>query len=279
MRYALFAVLTSLVLASCSDSDEPATEVHSRVAEITDVKSVCRKILYDESGRVTEYAVSFPGETIRSTYSYTSDDFIRIHTEHRIHGFLPDGEDAVRAYDDEMHLENGRVSSCEGIFSTNQFAGGNPFQKKYRQEFTYTAENQLTAVRNTEWNRKADSWAYDRPWTWENRYIWENGNLTAVEDYAGNEAPTYIYRYSYTSISGVRNIVPVHMDRYQYFPLQLNGYFGAEPENLISRTEYIRPDAPDSDATYQYSVDGNRITGYTETHRGTTYDYIVTWTE
>ena len=59
-------------------------------------------------------------------------------------------------------------------------------------------------IKWTEWNRQGDEWALDRPWTWENYYIWENGNLTEIEDFSGKTTPFYRYKYSYSITSGIR---------------------------------------------------------------------------
>lgn len=142
----------------------------------------------------------------------------------------------------------------------------------------YSSDNHLNVIKNTEWNKRGDSWAYDKPWSWDNYYKWENNNLITVENYAGKKVPTYIYKYTYSSILGVQNILPIHLDRFQYYPLQLKGYFGAEPENLIIGIERIRPDAPVSEALYRYTVNDNIITNYVETRDGVDDDYIVDWT-
>ena len=106
-------------------------------------------------------------------------------------------------------------------------------------------------IQYTEWNKKGASWSDDNPWSWENYYIWENNNLITIEDYAGNKTPTYVYKYSYSSVSGVQNVQPIHLTRFQYFPLQLKGYFGAQTANLIIGIENIHPNASNSEITYQ----------------------------
>ncbi len=278
MKYGLIVILSTLILSSCSNSDEPTPEVFSQVAEITNGKSESKTILYDDYGRVIKYVATFLDETVNSTYTYVGDNLIEIHTEHIIHGFL-NGDNAIRQYEDELYLENGRATYCDGTFSTNQLGQGTIFQKKYRQEFLYTTDNHLNVIKNTEWNKKGDSWADDNPWTWETYYIWKDNNLITVEDYAGNEVPTYVYNYGYSSTTGVRNVLPIHWDRFQYFPLQLKGYFGSEPANLIISIERIRPDASNSEITYQYNISDNRIADYTEYKNEVSDKYSVTWVE
>lgn len=278
MKYALILILTSIILSSCSNNDEPTPDVFSQVSEITNGKSDSQSILYDDYGRVIKYVATDPDETINSIYTYVGDNLIKIHTEHIIHGFL-NGDDAIRKFEDELYLENGRAKYCDGIFTTNQFGQDIIYQKKYRHDFTYTTDNHLNVIKNTEWNKDGDSWAYDKPWSWENYYIWENNNLVTVEDYAGNKTPTYIYKYSYSPILEVQNVLPIHLARVQYYPLQLKGYFGTSPANLITGIKTIRPDSPNSESTYQYDITDNKIVGYTETLNGVSDKFTVTWIE
>lgn len=278
MKYGLIVILSTLILSSCSNSDEPTPDVFSQVAEITNGKSESKTILYDDYGRVIKYVATYPDETINSTYIYVGDNLIKIHTEHIIYGFL-NGDNAINQYDDELYLEKGRAKYCDGIFSTNQFGQGTVYQKKYRHDFTYTTDNHLNVIKHTEWNKTGETWAYDKPWSWENYYIWDNNNLVTIEDFNGNQTPTYIYKYSYSSISGVQNVLPIHLARFQYYPLQLKGYFGASSTNLIMGIERIRPDAPNSEITYQYNIKDNKIIGYTETENGNLIDYSVSWVE
>lgn len=278
MKYVPIIILATLILSSCSNNDEPTPEVFSQVAEITNGTSDSKSILYDDYGRVTKYVATYTDETINSTYTYVGENLIKIHTEHIIHGFL-NGDNAIKQYDDDLYLEKGRAKYCDGIFSTNQFGQGTVYQKKYRHDFTYTTDNHLNVIKHTEWNKTGESWAYDKPWSWENYYIWDNNNLVTIEDCNGNQTPTYIYKYSYSSISGMQNVLPIHLARSQYYPLQLKGYFGTASANLITGIERIRPDAPNSEITYQYNIKDNKIIGYTETENGNLIDYSVSWVE
>ena len=277
MKNFIYILLIPLLLSSCSNNDEPVPDVYSQVIEISNGES-SQNVYYDDYGRVTEYVVTFRDVTVKSTYTYISDDLIKIYTENILHGFLY-GEDAVTEYEDELHLENGRAKYCDGIYSTNKFGGDILFQKKYKHEFIYTPDNHLNVIKNTEWYKNGDSWAYDRPWSWENYYIWENNNLVSVEDYDGNQTPQYIYNYSYSSISGVQNILAVHYGRFQYFPLQLKGYFGSQPQNLIIGIESILPNTPTTKTSYEYNIHDNKITGYTETRGEDSTNYFVRWVE
>lgn len=273
-----FGVLISLLplLASCDNQEEPTPEVFSQVAEISNGTTTSRQITYDKYGRTVKYTVSYPGGSVNATYSYPSDNTISIHTEDVAYGTLGIS-DIVREYDDEIHLENGRASYCDGVFSSNEF--GTPFQKKYRHEFTYTSGNHLNVVKWTEWNRQGDEWALDRPWTWENYYIWENGNLTEIEDFSGKTTPFYRYKYSYSTTSGIQNITVIHYGRHQYYPLQLGGILGAQPENLISGVQIEQADVLPVQTRYEYNIIDGRVTVYTETRNNNSDTFTVTWTE
>lgn len=278
MKYVLIIAIATLFLSSCSDNDGPVPDVFTQVSEITNGKSESKTILYDDYGRVIKFVATFPDATISSTYSYIGEDLIKIHTEHIIPGYL-NGDNAITQYDDELHLKNGRAVYCNGIYTTNQFDQGRIFQKKYRHDFTYTTSNHLNVVKHTEWYKNGDDWDYEKPLSWENYYIWVDDNLVTVEDFNGNQTPTYVYKYSYSSVSGVQNVLPMHLERYQYFPLQLKGCFGAGPVNLIKSIEQNRQNASNSEITYQYNIIDNKITDYTETKDGVSDKYYVTWIE
>lgn len=275
MKLLIYIVLTLLIFSSCSNNDEPETDVFTQVAEITNGDNNTQSISYDTYGRVTKYVITGNEDKVIATYSYPSDDLIKIHTEETI--TWGKNNSTTRSFDDEVYLENGRADYCEGIFATDEF--GTIFQKKYRHDFSYTAGNHLNVVKCTEWNKNGDSWNYKKPWSWENYYIWEDNNLVSIEDYAGSEKPKYIYNYSYSSVSGIQNIIPLHFGRYQYYPLQLKGYFGSNPENLIEGVESIVPNMPVIMSYYEYVIDKNIITGYSETRDDSSKQYSVSWTE
>lgn len=275
MRNLIYIVLTLLFFSSCSNNDEPAPDVFTQVAGITNGDNYTLTIAYDSYGRVTKYMITYKKDDLIVTYSYPSDNLIKIHTEHispwdKYHAM-------TRTYDDEVYLENGRVDYCEGIFSTDEF--GSIFQKKYRQDFSYTTGNHLNVVKCTEWNKKGDGWDYEKPWTWENYYIWDSNNLVSIEDCAGHDKPIYIYNYSYSSITGIQNIIPIRLGRIQYYPLQLKGYFGSSSENLVEGVESIEPNTSVVTEQYKYEIDKNKITGYKETRNGKSEYFTVNWTE
>lgn len=272
----LLLIFTAVCLVSCSNQDEPDPEKFSQVSEISNgYNNISQRITYDEYGRVIKYIAGFPTESITATYTYPSDNLIRIHTQDVIFG--QNGTSGIlRIYEDELYLENGRASYCEGIFSSND--AGSLFQKKYRHDFIYATDNHLNVIKWTEWNKNGDDWAYDKPWTWENYYVWEDGNLTEVEDFLGNTRPFYTYKYTYATMSGVQNIIPLHYGRFQYFPLQLKGIFGLQPKNLIIGLEQTIDNGTTYKTDYNYNITDGKIVNYSETQNGISDDFTVIWT-
>lgn len=276
MKNLLLLIFTAVCLVSCSNQDDPDPEIFSQVAEISNGhNTLSQKITYDSYGRVVEYSAFYPTESVSAKYTYTADNLINIHTQDVIFG-QNGASDIVRMYEDELYLENGRASYCEGEFTSNDT--GSLYQKKYRHDFTYTTDNHLNTIKWTEWNKRGDNWAYDKPWTWTNYYVWENGNLIEVEDFLGNSKPSYTYKYTYSTISQVRNIVPIQFGRFQYYPLQLKGIFGLQPQNLIIGMEQTTNGGASYKTDYKYKIEDGRIINYSVTQNGTSDAFSVVWT-
>lgn len=277
--YKVYYLLISLLFVSCS-SDEPESETFMQIASITNEgEYISQQFSYDSYGRVVTYRSMYPTETVTVEYEYVSDNLIKITTKDI--NFGRNGiYDVVRTYQDNLHLESGRAAYCEGIFCQTE-QNKTSIEKKYRHEFSYTSGNLLNVVKWTEWNKEGDGWAEDKPWTWENFYYWDNGNLVKIEDFNGNSYPSVTYTFNYTDVAGVQNIVPIPMGRYQYIPLQLKGIFGAQSVSLIS--EVHRDDSFNNKSTstsYRYEFADSRITKYQESrNNGITETFSVIWTE
>lgn len=274
--FPLFALL--ILLASCDEKNEPNPDIYMQIAEISDESSDYKiNFSYDAYGRVVKYSEYNTHETIEISYSYPSADQINMHTRCVI-PLLWDANGIEIIYDDQLYLDKGRASYCEGIYKRTE--NESVIEKKYRHDFTYTSDNHLNVVKCTEWNKLGDSWAFERPWTWENFYIWENGNLVEVEDYNGNNTPAYTYKYNYFPIKDVENIVAINMGRYQYYPLQLKGIFGSWSINLISSTDtYSSINKTSMTTDYIYDIQENRIISYTENRGGKSNVFSVIWIE
>ena len=274
----LYYLLISLIFVSCSN-DEPEPETFMHIASITNEgEYISQQFSYDSYERIITYRSIYPTETVTVEYEYVSDNLIKITTKDI--NFSRNGiYDVVRTYQDNLHLENGRAVYCEGIFCQTE-QDKTSIEKKYRHEFSYTSSNLLNVVKWTEWNKEGDVWAEDKPWTWENFYYWENGNLVKVEDFNGNSYPSVTYTINYTDVAGIQNVVPIPIGRYQYIPLQLKGIFGAQSVSLIS--ELHRDDSLNgiTSTSYRYEFAGNRITQYQESRgNGMEETFLVLWTE
>ena len=268
----------SLIFVSCS-KDEPAPDVFMQIASITDEDgSVGQQISYDSYGRVIDYRCSYPNESVVAEYEYVSDDLVKISTEDIIFG-EKGAYDIVRTYHDELHLEYGRAVSCDGIFSQRERDEA-AFEKKYRHEFNYTPGNLLNTVKWTEWNKVGEEWAEDKPWSWENFYYWDNGNLVKIEDYLGHTYPCITYTFGYADFAGSQNVVAIPMGLYQYVPLQFKGVFGPQPAALISEIHRADTFNGNFSTYYRYEIAEGRITNYQESRsNGVSETFSVQWTK
>ncbi len=273
-----FYLFILLFFVSCSN-DEPEPEIFMQIASITSEEGyVSQQFSYDSYGRIVTYRNTFPAETVTAEYEYVSDNLIKITTKDIT--FDRNGTyDIVRAYQDNLHLENGRAIYCEGVFCQTE-QDKPPFEKNYRHEFSYTSGNHLNVVKWTEWNNEEDCRAEDTPWTWENFYYWENGNIVTIEDFNGNTYPSVTYTLNYIDVAGTQNVVPIPMGRYQYIPLQLKGIFGAQSVSLISVVHRDDSFNGITSTNYRYEFAGSRITKYQESRdNGMTETFSVLWAE
>lgn len=109
-----FYLFILLFFVSCSN-DEPEPEIFMQIASITSEEGyVSQQFSYDSYGRIVTYRNTFPAETVTAEYEYVSDNLIKITTKDIT--FDRNGTyDIVRAYQDNLHLENGRAIYCEGV--------------------------------------------------------------------------------------------------------------------------------------------------------------------
>ncbi len=273
----LYYILISLIIVSCSN-DEQEPEIFMQIASITNEDgSVCQQFSYDSYGRITTYRSTYPTESVKVDYEYVSDDLIKITTKDIVFDYK-EFQEMVRTYQDELHLEKGRAVYCEGIFCQTE-QDKTSIEKKYRHEFSYTSSNHLNVVKWTEWYKKGDGWAEDKPWTWENFYYWDNGNLVKIEDFNGNSYPSVTYTINYTDVAGIQNVVPIPMGRYQYIPLQFKGIFGTQSVSLISEVHRDDTLHEITYTSYRYEFAGSRFTKYQETRgNGMEETFSVLWT-
>lgn len=278
-----FILIVCLFMTACRN-EEPSHEVFMQIESIiSNTGSDNSQFTYDSNGRVTSYMRVCNNESFIITYEYVSEDLIKITTHDVIKeaSMNQDGNyiDVIRTVKDELHLENGRAVSCDGLFSWIE-GEKNTVEKKYRQEFGYTRDNLLNWIKWTQWNKSGDNWDEDRPWSWENYYYWENGNLVKIEDYSGHAYPYITYSFKYGDASGIQNVVPIPMEGLQYYPLQLKGFFGSMPIRLITEIDQSDTSTGNHITTYQYNLTERRITNYLESNeRGESNQYSVQWTK
>lgn len=279
MKKILFVLFFPLLLSACSNDDEPKPEVFMQIASITgDDGETIRQFSYDSYGRLTAFRITSVSESVVAEYEYVSDNLIKITTTDILRDQIGLGN-TVRTYQDELHLENGRASYCDGLFSQTE-GDKTPVEKKYRREFGYTAGNLLNTVKCTQWDKVRGEWAEDNPWTWENYYYWEDGNLVKIEDFNGNSSPTVTYTFSYGDVSGVQNVVSIPMGFLQYYPLQLKGVFGSMPGRLISGIQRKDTSFGNSSTSFQYEIEDGRVTSYRESLDGVEKgSFTVAWSD
>lgn len=274
----LFYLTFSLILSACSN-DEPEAAVYMQIASVSNDRGTEYQFFsLDSRGRVISYQSAQKRESITIVYEYVSDDLIRITTRDAVveqNGNI----DILRTYQDELHLENGRAASCDGLFTMIE-RNKKTFEKKYRHEFNYSFQNLLNSVKWTEWRKDGKKWDEDHPCTWENFYYWENGNLVKIEDYLGNTNPAITYHLQYNNVVGAQNVLPVPMGRHQYFPLQLKGVFGSMSVNLITEIDRTDTFGNSSSTAYEYVITDGRIKNYTVMQDNIASDtYSVEWSK
>ena len=279
LKKILFVLIMPLFLVACSNDDEPKPAVFMQIASITgEDGQTGRQFSYDAYGRITAFRSVSPSGSVDAKYEYVSDNLIKITTTEIIHGQIG-LSNTVRTYQDELHLEKGRATYCDGLFSLTE-GDNTPVEKKYRREFGYTAGNLLNTVKCTQWDKVIGEWADDNPWTWENYYYWEDGNLVKIEDFNGNTSPSITYTFSYGDVSGVQNVVPIPMEFHQYYPLQLKGIFGSMPERLISGIQRDDTSSGTLSTSFQYEIENGRVASYRELRDGTVSgSFSVAWSD
>ena len=222
-------------MTACSN-EEPSHEVFMQIKSIIcDTGTDNSQFTYDSYGRIISYERVCSEESFIITYEYVSEDLIKITTQDVIKDAIltQDGNynDIIRTNKEELHLENGRAVSCDGLFSQIEDEK-NSDEKKYRLEFGYTRDNFLNWMKHTEWNKSGDNWEEDRPWSWENYYYWEDGNLVKIEDYSGHSYPYITYSFKYGITTEVQNVVPIPMGEFNFIPCNLKAFLDQRQTSL-----------------------------------------------
>lgn len=280
----LFSLSLLAFMSSCSNNDEPEIRVFMKPASITstDERGWNETFEYDEYGRIvswTQTSNSPDGIAYSAYFDYTEQNTIRVTSED---DFMNGDK---RYYQETIKLINGIASESEGTF-IQELNGKSYVRKTYRLAFEYDNSNHLTTVKHSEVvgiGEDIKDGAWEKPWSWENYLIWEDGNLKEFQDYQGK---SYVYKttkYDYSLYAVEYPIItPIIINCMHHTPLVMQGIFGLNPVNLIKGTSTFDKDGNfDFSRQYTYQFDDARITEYTET---TSYytksrSFSVNWTE
>ncbi len=283
----LNCVLSLVVLASCSNNEEPDFPVFMQPASIqsTDANADNQIFEYDDYGRVIAWdCVSLrPNDSgaYSAHYSYPDENTIKVTSEEV---WL----NQRRIFEEYIHLTNGRASKAEGtyIYSVD---GNQVLRKSYRLEFGYLPTNHLNTVEHFEVmgigdEIKANAW--DNAWRWMNYLIWEDGNLKEVQDYQGSSTSWQSTKYEYLKYAVAYPIViPMVINSAHHMPLCMQGVFGLNSVNLVkSASTFDNKANLTRSIEYSYEFEEARITKYTQitftnSLISNPITYTVTWTE
>lgn len=275
-----------IILVSCSSNDEPNYPIFMQPSSIVtdDVNGDNQSFTYDNYGRIGSWSFksnSTDGTSYTAEFFYPNDKTIIISSEEYINGHK-------RCFEETIQLTNGRASKSEGTFIS--YVDGNPeLRKTYHMEYEYDPLNHLTVVKHSEVVGIGDDIsnnAWNKPLSWENYLIWDDGNLKEFQDYQANNTVTWTTRYEY-SIYAVDYpvVIPMVINNAHHLPLFMQGVFGLNSVNLVkSASLYDSAEKISLSRQYTYEFDQARIIEFTET---TSYNigspisitYKVDWIE
>lgn len=274
-------LLVLIRLSSCSGSDEPDYPVFMQPISITseDRYGSIQTFEYDDYGRITSWIEqsNAPGTPVINSayYQYPDKNTIKVFSKYN-NGL------SERYYHETIRLENGRAIDSEGTFE-NVGDGIGSYQKTYRLSFEYDPANHLVVVKQSEVTGigdKVSDDAWNKPWTWENYLIWENGNLVEYQDYHGNSYVTYRNKFEYyPTYTDYPVINPVVTNAYHHVPLFMKGIFGENSKQLVKtkvHDDFTYGEIQDT-YEYKYVMDGSKVTEYTIIKPFYTITNKVTW--
>lgn len=283
----IIGLLFLLIRSSCTSNDEPTTPPVFMLPSSIDSDSPDgehQSFSYDEYGRVVDWALSYNYKTVFTAhYSYPDDNTILVSAKE----ILGDSE---RSLEETIRLINGRAIKSEGTFvSINK--GYMEIQKTYQLEFEYDQSNHLTVVKHLEVMGIGDDipdHEWEKPWTWENYLIWEDGNLKEFRNYRGSSDIMETTKFEYLdAVADYPVIIPLVINSAHHIPLFMQERFGLNSRNLveiISEDDYFYyPQIINSQTQYIYEIDQSRVISYVETRDfDTSYaveiPYTIGWT-
>lgn len=263
-----FCISALAMLASCSGNDSPEYPVYMQPSAITviDGHGDTQTFDYDKYGRIVAWSLksdeSDNATTCIARYSYSNDISIHITSEEICN-------ENKRCYEETIQLVKGRASESNGTF-ISYINGITELRKTYHLEFEYDPANHLTIVKHTEVVGIGDEikdTEWNKPWTWENYLIWEDGNLREFEDYQGNSKPMQTIRYDYSMYAAEYPVViPLIINNAHHSPLFMQGVFGLNSVNLL-KTESVSDNNGNIYLSHNYTYDfeQGRIIEFTKT--------------
>lgn len=280
----LFFAILCITFVSCSENDEPEPQVYMMPSSITsdDAKGTYQTFAYDSYGRIIKWTQKFDGDNLTATFSYPDNNTIVIKSTEMI-------LDQERTFNETITLEKGRATKSEGTLVYDFRNDASPLRKTYKLEFEYdNFTDNLTEVKHSEVvgiGEDVTDASWEKAWTWSDYLYWEDGNLKEYQVFQGHSSVQQTIKYDY-SIYGVLYpvIIPPVINSYHHLPLFMQGVFGLNSNNYVSRASYL--DAAGNitrSCEYSYEFENGYVKSYAETYCNgeaisSPITYKVAWT-
>lgn len=273
-----------IALVSCSEKDEPEPLVYMMPSSILsdNANGASQTFSYDSYGRIISWKQKYDDHVVTATFSYPDNNTIVVKSTETILG-------QERTFNEIITLDKGRAAKAEGTFINDFKNGASPMHKTYRLEFDYdNFTGHLTEVKHSEVvgiGEDVTDASWEKAWTWSDYLYWEDGNLKEYQIFQGHSSVQQTIQYDY-SIYGVFYpvIIPPVINSYHHLPLFMQGVFGLNSNNFVSRASYL--DAAGNitrSCDYSYEFENGYVKTYTETFCNgeaisSPITYDVTWT-
>lgn len=262
-----FCIVVFVILTSCSGNDEPDYPVVMQPASIAtnDTKGNNQTFEYDDYGRIVAWTLKSSSSSYSAHYSYPNDNAIQIKSEE----IWNEWYEYKREFEETIQLTNGRASKSEGTFMQS-VSGVCELQKTYRMEFEYDPSNHLVIVKHAEVVGIGDNIphnAWNKPWSWENYLIWDDGNLKEFQDYLGNTTVYQTTKYDYSiEAADYPIITPGVINCNHHHPLLIQSIFGQNSANFVkSISRFDHFGNLNFACQYHYELEQARVIEFTET--------------
>lgn len=289
-----------ILLFSCDDKKEPALRNSYRISGIKCDKDNYRQTFeYYENGLIKRwgehYGDNWDKIDIESTFKYDDDNNIIISKSDE---FL---SGTRRLFSDTLFLDDkGLALRAKGevvIYHDykNDDDHGYMIQKAYTADFKYDSLNQLIYIGTSEKHSDFPGWEEQKSLDWCVEMEWEDGNLAESGSYYSSPSrrPMSKTTYSYYGGNSIEYfpILQTSKLRYFYLPLQYQGVFGKQSDDLVKAitfTDYGYNGETTGSFTDKYSYDistsihDSQIEAFSIIYQdkedeGQEYKYIVSW--